>query len=224
MSFRSPNYIPIAQIQSMPIVHKWSDWDPYEIVGRPKPDTMEQLGRVSDRANIAYAIGCAEWVIYRFKLINSETSPLYFIEASWAFEMDEGMDSPPESDEEEWKGPIRGPMDLALMTILNTYYSAENNAAEVEAAFAELIPLHVLTDIRPFLDWRESAISRLQMYYQRDSNNLAGSSVPREALDPSVDLKLSSSEELVRAFLENLDWTGNPYLRRLDEGQSNLSG
>src|SRR6266446_5117909 len=171
MSLPPPPYIPLALLKKMPVVHRWDDWDPYSLLGTQDEETQTRLRRVSDRAQIAYAIACAEWVVYRFQDLCDDTRPYGFLEASWASEMSSEFVTPPQLVADEWRGPIRGPIDLALVTIINTFYTTEDGAGHVDAAFAERIPLHVLTDHTPFLRWRERILVRLEDLSRRELNS-----------------------------------------------------
>lgn len=150
-----PDYIPLNVISEKKLSHKWDAWDPYETLGDRNEETMEQLSRVSNRAIIAYAIACSEWVIFRLSKQFETSVPYKFIQACWAFEMEKSYRAPPPLKEKDWEGPIFGAIDLALVTILNTYYVTEEEAAETEAAIGELIALHVLEDKAQFISWRK---------------------------------------------------------------------
>ena len=92
------------------------------------------------------------------------------------------------------------PVDLALVTIRNTQSDIEDGQGEVEASFAERIPLHLLADPAPFLNWREQALERLQRYFPRMNDGRGVAPAPRETLDPAVDLARADQAELVDLF------------------------
>ena len=195
MSHSPPSYVPVDVIKDMPVVHGWDDWDPYVLLGTQDPDTQANLARLTDRAQIAFAIACAEWVVYRFQNLCDDRRPYDFIEAAWASEMSSDYSVPPQFAEDEWRGPIRAPIDLSLVTIINTFYSTEDGAGDVDATFAERIPLHVLNDQTRFLRWRNSVLVRLQELFPRESGDANGAPVPREAMDPDIDV----TEETLKA-------------------------
>jgi hypothetical protein len=215
MALPPPSYVPLALLEKMPVSHRWNDWDPYSLLGTQDPTTQMRLARVSDRAQIAYAIGCAEWVTYRFQHLFDDLRPYEFLEASWACEMSSDFATPPQLAEEEWQGPIRAPIDLSLVTILNTFYTTEDGSGEVDAAFAERIPLHVLTDHAPFLQWRDRVFDRFEKLFHRETNDLLGSPVPREAMDPDVPVSEEMLDKYVGQFFSQLGQTANPFLRKV---------
>jgi hypothetical protein len=122
--------------------------------------------------------------------------------------------TPPQFAADEWQGPIRAPIDLSLVTILNTFYTTEDGAGSVDAAFAERIPLHVLTDHAPFLGWREKVFDRFEEVFHREPNDSLGTPVPREAMDPDIPISEAMLGECVGRFLSQLDET-NPFLRKV---------
>lgn len=181
---------------------------------------MLLLDQLSDRAIIAYSIACAEWVVARFSRVSRDEHPLRFLEACWAFEMDRHLAAPPPNQDDEWKGSIRGALDMAMVTVLNTYYTTEDGVGEIEGAFNEKVVLHVLLDPQLFLVWRGTVLSRLHRLYPRDPANSWGDPVPREALDPRVQLESTDFGECVRLFLSSLSPATNPLLRRIEGDNS----
>jgi hypothetical protein len=201
----------------MPLKHRWDDYDPYSLFSEPPVDIVLLLSKISNRGKFAFAIGCAEWVVYRFKDFSDDPRPLQFIEACWAVEMSSKFESPDESEDEEWEGPIRGPIDLALMTILNTFYASEDGNAEEDAAFAAMIPPHVLPDPEVFLVWRDQVLSNLAATYPYSTQDPLGDPIPRESLDITITLDEVQRIALVKTYLLTLPKKGNPFLMRADD-------
>lgn len=215
MTLPAPSYLPLALLKDMPVRHSWDDWDPYSLLGVQDEEIQRRLAQVSDRAQIAYSTACAEWVVYRFEDLFDDIRPYQFLEAAWASEMSSDFVIPPQLVADEWQGVIRAPIDLALVTILNTSYSTEDGVGHVDAAFAERIPLHVLTDPAPFLAWRAKILDRFEELFPRDPNDPAGVPVPREAMNPDVPILKEMLNEYVTRFLSQLDESANPFLRKV---------
>jgi hypothetical protein len=217
MTLERATFVPYDRIQKAPVTHAWSDWNPYSVLGESNSDTELALAQLTDNACIAYAAACAEWVVGRFALMLDDSRPWQFLEACWAYEMSDQFRCPPESNEAEWKGPIRGPIDLALMTVLNTAYAVEDESAHIDAAFAELIPLHVIADQSLFLQWREQVLPKLRGLAARESVGRARLPVPREALDPRLSVTERLARELAARFLARVDPSKNPFLVRIPQ-------
>ncbi|SEJ03067.1 hypothetical protein SAMN04244572_02497 [Azotobacter beijerinckii] len=205
-------FVPAA-VASQPLHYDWDSWDPYSLLGSPDEETVGLLEQVSDRAQIAYAIGCAEWVAQCLGERLETDRPLLYIEAFWAFEMDQRIASPAETVEAEWQGRILAPMDLALMTVLNTYYTSADGNGALEAAFAECIPRHLLDDRQAFFAWRKAVLARLLAHYPRQEDDPWGAPVPREALDPARPLTPEAQEHYVADFFSRLSPGANPLIR-----------
>lgn len=212
MSFKLLSYIPVATISKASTNYEWDEWDPYAPLGKHDEDTMDRLNLLSHRAIISYSIGCAEWVVGRFSRLFKNHDPYDFLEACWAFEMDKGYEVPSPLKEEEWQGPVLGAIDLALVTIINTYMSTDEGDPVVEAALGELIALHVLEDAEPFKVWREQLLKRFFQLYRRSDTDIWGKPVPREALDLNMQIDLKNYEGFVKAFLSSLDTKENQIL------------
>ncbi|QDH70345.1 hypothetical protein [Marilutibacter alkalisoli] len=211
-----PAYIDLAALQRSPVAFLWDDWDPYASLGKFDPDTEERLSAMSDRAIIAFTIGCAEWVAARLWRNRPEPTPFRFMEACWAYNMTDNLFwLPPESDEREWQGKELAPIDLALMTILNAIYGTEDATSADEGALAEQIALRVLPGPSGFPEWRREALQRLAQLCPRLPTDSLGPPVPKEALDPAMPLHALDAQKSVADFLEGLDTDRNPYLRRI---------
>ena len=217
MSLSAPTYVPVESWRHVLPSYAWSDWNPYEAVGHPDALREDELRRLSGRAILAYTIACAEWVVYRLTGFLDDARPEWFLEAAWAFEMSERFAAPVESVEAEWKGPVRGAVDLALMTVLNAIYSLRDGAVEVDAAFAEQLAQHVVPEMEPFLAWRGRVLPRLANQYPAN-HEARYRYVPREATDPDYNIcDEDHAEALVMAFLRNLDTATNPMLEPVSE-------
>lgn len=223
---KSPPAVPIDDLARRihaPVRHEWDSWDPCAAVGHGDLRTQALLRFVSDRAKLAFAIGCAEWVIERLQpWLENDQTPWKFIEACWVFEMSPGHALPPESEESAWQGPILGPVDLALMTILNTAIGFEDDNAEVDSAFAAQLAIHVIASRQAFLHWRRVVLHRLRRNFPIDSDDRCGSPVPREALMIGLPFDPCSNGAYVHEFLADVDASSNVFI--IGPGDRPLTG
>ena len=200
-----------------PVDYAWDDWEPYSLLGDDDLCMQTLLRSVTDRAKLAFAIACAEWVVTRLDpWLEGDITPWKFIEACWAFEMSDRFALPAESDESEWKGKVRAPVDLALMTILNTAIGFEDDNAEVDAAFAAQIALHVLVERGAFLRWRRLVLHRLRRMYPKTQDATAGDErgvpVPREVLMFPMSIEPQKADSAVEAFMAAVNVHSNPFV------------
>ncbi|NJO18429.1 MAG: hypothetical protein HC877_22650 [Thioploca sp.] len=120
--------------------------------------------------------------------------------------------APPELEDENWKGNIRGAINLALMTVLNTLYGIEDESPEAEAAFADKVALHVLDSDAEYIKWREKILKKLEKTYRRDEQDPLGMKIPREIINPNLDIPIEEHKVLIESFLSKIDIQVNPFL------------
>jgi hypothetical protein len=210
---RSP-FIPETAIYTTPPTYAWDEYDPYSVLADRDRTTEGSLEKLTDRAQVAYALGCAEWVVFTLLPLIEDDRPLQLLEAFWAFQMSDYYALPDELIEEEWQGPIRGPIDLSLVTVRNTVILAEEGNSQIHAAFSELIPLYVLCDPAPFFTWRTHALEILQRFAS-NATTQRGDPIPRELIMnlPGMQPQLPAGEWMNR-FLASVDPAQNPFLAR----------
>lgn len=204
-------FVPVDQIAQTALSFQWDDWDPYAAVGNPASERVDILGFYADRALVGYATACAEWVTYRFSKLSDDETPYRFLEALWVYGVDPRYMPPPESNEDEWKGPVRGPIDLALMTVLNTIASTDDGKPEVDAALAEQIAWHVVDDKSLFVTWRDRCLQRLTPYYPRSLQREKTGGIAPQWFDLQVDPAQNPS--FATEFLRSVVWNENAFLR-----------
>lgn len=211
MSLSIPSYIPVRSLRRTPIFHDWDAYDPYSILPAVQVSTLESLCHVSDRALIAFAIGCSEWVVFRFLDYLSDDRALSYLEACWVFEVSENVYLPREQKAEEWTGRVLAAIDLSMLTIINTVYFTEDGQGHLKAAFAECLPLHVIAEVDLFITWRDLVLKRLCRLFPRDASNPWGAAVPRQALDPDFPIDRVNIPGIMYDFLEQA--SGNVYVQ-----------
>ena len=208
-----PRYIPVGQISIQPVTHTWDDWDPFEALSEPEARTKQKLRETSNRAISVFALGCAEWVIYRLGCHFSDNLPYDYLDAFWCF-LQAGTDSaPPPTDDEEWQGVIRGPINLALMTVLNTIYLAEDGAPTQNGALAPQIVRHVIGPDDLFSKWEATVLDRLCAACPRVETDPDGIPLPRVLLDPEIAIHHLDFADAVRHDLSRLNRGSNRFLR-----------
>ena len=200
----------------MPLSHRWDDWDPYPLIAPNNPKTEADLGGISDWAKLVFAIGCAEWVVVRLAPDASGDRAWQYIDACWAHALSEDYALPEELDDEEWEGPMLGPVCLALVTIVNTKYGFDEDNAELDAGFAEQVARHVLPDPAPFFRWRDAVLQRLLSVAPADAAPAPGMRLPRQVLDPDEPIDSAMLNVLRKRALDEIDLADNPFVARLE--------
>ena len=215
-AYRFSDYIPLDDVSKAAIEFEWNDWDPFEPLGEPDEETKTVLERMSNYGITAFALGCAEWVVARLLRSIRESSPLEYLDAFWYFLLGGSDTPPPPTDDQEWEGPVLGPINLALMTVLNTIYLSEDGPPVQNGALSAQIVLHVLpTSARgAFLAWQATVLNRLSLTCRRRPESPDGGPIPRGYLNPAIDLATYNASSEVQHDLASISVATNRFLRR----------
>lgn len=215
MAYRLPDHVLRREgVQASP-PYAWDDWDPYSKIALPDPALKAQLTGVSNLGITAFALGCAEWVVGALPDGEHVSETFNYLEAFWVYVFGFPEAVPPETEDDEWKGPVRGAINLSLMTVLNTIVLAEFGPPAQNGAFAARIAAHVLTDMKAFLNWQNEVVERLLQFCKRSSQNEEGDPLPRELLDTARQYDANQSRLLIQDAIDRTDFSKNPLLRSL---------
>jgi len=215
MTLPLPAYLERAKVQDRNLRFAWDDHR-YELAYTPLDKAARaRMERLSQRAILAFAVSCAEWIFYRFRPVSFPPFLDDYIEAAWAAVIDARYANYYlEPRGEEWQGPDRKPLAVALMLLVDTIVRVENDDhPDIGALSLANLAAHVMTDPTPFHDWRERIVTRLERLYPLNPRDTRGEPVPREALDPDFDFRPEMAPALIGAFLQRLDYKTNPFLR-----------
>jgi hypothetical protein len=208
--------IQTTDIQDNTIRYKWDDWNVEQAEEPIDEDFYKRLEGISQRANIAFTIGTAEWIIYRFGSVSNDSLPIQYLEAAWAQIVHwryAGYSWNDFTKKAEWSGPVRGPLDIAMTRVMFAIQQAEaDENPELRAAWITNLAQYLMANPTPYRRWCEWVMERLESLYRRDPEEKLGEVVPREALDPDFDLKVEKTESLINRFLGTLDYNTNPFL------------
>ncbi|NJK32784.1 MAG: hypothetical protein HC927_10450 [Deltaproteobacteria bacterium] len=212
----------LAELASVDLRYAWDDWNVHPYFRPGDAEVRERALGLSHRARIALTIAIAEWVVHRFDRVSADQLCHDYLEALWAWNIDWRYAIPFRPDDREWQGPIRGPLELALVIANDAFEtSEEQGASEAAPAWMSQLARHLLPDPAPFLSWRDAVIARLEQHhpweYDEDDffleHDFRGARVPREIFDLSRAYDPSEAERLLAAFVRRLIGNPNPFLR-----------
>lgn len=213
MGLSEPHYIRAAQVLDPALRYEWDDWQLQAIFDKDENAFRERMGRLSYRAALAFTIATGEWIVHRYDAVSADPEPLLHMEAMWAGVVDSRYVRYWEPPDENWLGPIRGPLRLAIIFTLEAMVDGDAcGDVGLSADRAANVAVRVLPDSRPYLTWREQIVERLERLYPFDAADPMGDVVPREAMDPAVEFDASMTEELVDRFLRGLAPGANRFL------------
>jgi hypothetical protein len=225
MTLPVPAYISTAQIVTNSVRYRWDEWNVNDYFLGLDKDQFERLDALSDAANLALAIGCGEWICHRFATLSNDPDPQHFVEAAWAAIIHPAYCMDVETNDDEWRGPIRGPLNLVISILHDGIHRRDTDPHEAtRACWMYNLAQHVLPRTNEFEEWFEVCVLRLQTHHPRleeddpwEEGPPFGTPVPREALDPSVPYDPKDAPGLLDRFLRGLDPTQNPFLAERDD-------
>jgi len=209
-----PEYLAHSGVQDRALRYTWDDINPSAAYEPLDDALLDRLSRISQRANVAFAIACAEWVVHRLGAVAQDSTPSEYLEAAWAGIVDAAYTLYYEPDLSEWEGPARMPLAVAMILVADCLVRMEDDDhPEFNSASLAGLAEHLLADAAPFRAWRETILTRLELLYPLESKDTRGSIVPREALDPDYDFRPEEAPKLITKFLQGLDFKRNAFLR-----------
>lgn len=205
----APEFVRSVALPEFP----WNDWDPYPALGERSDETEFRLLKVSEKARLAYAIGCAAWVVAMLNRGEADDEAWAFLDAAWLCQVSDRFVVPEApADSLAWEGPRGGPIHLALITVENCFSGTEEGNSEIDASFAELIPAVVAADVGAFREWS----SRLLLFLASASpaSETEGIPVAPETLAVWRTRDVDPVKS-VREFVAAVTTASNPFIDEL---------
>jgi len=227
-----PKYIRDAGISSAEELHEWDEWNIRSYYMFEDGDQFTRLDGLTDKANTALVIASGEWVCERFRLLDRDPRPLQFLEASWAAVVNLAYCQFTVTEDDEWRGPVRGPLAMTMTIVNDALFGLEDNPdVAYRSCWMFNLARHVLPSTDAFDRWFETCVARLEVTHnsaddvpgeEEDDDPFTkvpwhGSPVPREAFDLSFQYQRELAPGLLDGFLRSLRPSENPYLRNAQE-------
>jgi hypothetical protein len=216
MALSLPRYVRLLAIRDNVLRYKWDDWN-VEQAEEPIDEVLfKRLVGISYRADVAFTIGTAEWIVFRFTSLCNDALLLQYLEAAWAQLIDlhyGGIRWDNFTAAQDWTGPVKCPLKVCMNHLADALEEAdEGDEPAFLAALVANLAKYVITDPRQYLTWQERALNRLEVLYRRDSEESLGEVIPKEVLDPDRQFSVEQTEVLINRFLRALDYRSNPFL------------
>lgn len=219
MTMDVPRYIAASRCWEAPLRYKWDDWELDQFESPVDEALLERLAGLSQRANVAWTIACAEWICHRLAPhMAGDLLPFQRLEAAWAQVVDARYSLALSDPPDRWPGPVKRPVlrSLELIDFAVDAADRDGEPEQVGAAIARLAE-HVMVNPAPFRSWQATVLDRLEALYPLDPDEALGEVVPREALDPGRKFDPRSTPELIGRLLDLLARSDNPFLRSRQE-------
>ncbi|GJH29932.1 hypothetical protein [Caballeronia novacaledonica] len=224
MTLACPPYFD-ATLRQLAVLYPWDDWDVKRAYRPADPAVHATLTPLPRRAQIGMTIAIGEWIVCRLDKVDPDSDPKDYIEAAWCGNIHTVYCPYVEFDDDDWRGPVRRPLQLVMAIINDAFYFEGVDPAE-NAAWMFRLAEHVLPRTDSLVAWRDAVVPRLARYFPtpvvdefdfsydwQESEPL----VPREWFNPAFDAPSWDADVLARRFLAGVDFLDNPFARTPDE-------
>jgi hypothetical protein len=227
----TPPHIRTSSIGSPTLQFPWDERQVRQYYWTVETHQFERLDALTNEANLALSLAVGEWVFHRFASVNTDSVPLQFLEAAWASMVHPAYCIYTETDNDQWRGPVRGPLAAAI-TIANDAIFCLRDDPHVATRVCWMCNLarHVLPATGEFDVWFDACVLRLERYHSKltekrpagrtglfDDPLIFTRPVPREACDPQQPYDPIQMTTLIDRFLTRLQPASNSFLRAAAE-------
>jgi hypothetical protein len=218
------SHIKRANVADQSLQFPWDGSNTQVAEGETDTDLVDRLSAISQRANVAYATSLTEWILGRFRTFPGLEDAYNYVEASWAMAIDlrycrvvwQDFPNSLRPGCEKWEGPIKGPVELAMLRLQETIGSlVEEGDPEYTASKLWQLACHVMPSseaLRKLREWNDIIWDRMKRTAARAEGDLLGDVVPRDFFDPGLRLPLEDLQATVNQFLMALIPAENPFL------------
>ena len=220
MNLVRPSYID-ADLAAAPITHSWDDSNVRSAYRPGDPNLIARLEPLSTRAQLALTVAVAEWIVTRLSGADPDPVPAQYLQAAWAGTVHQAFCPYIEFNDNEWRGPVRGPLHV-VMALYNDALHFEDADQEENAAWICQLAELVLPSTDSFHAWLDAVISRLEEWFpapDEDEFDFAYDwqaeepFCPRECFDPAFTFDPADAPGLITAFLATIEDHNNPFMR-----------
>jgi hypothetical protein len=221
MSIPRPRYLPASMFEGPALKYTWDDWDVAAFYTDVDKELVQQWADLFEPAVCGLTIAISEWVLFRQFALENDPLIIKFLEAAWCANIDRRYSEGLEVSRNDWLGPIRGPVRVAMKLLHSTLYESQegpDKPVEGPALMSRLVE-HVCGVKEEFRQWRAQCVDRLRKYYVAPpalddmfDEQTSKVMVPREAFDPEFPFDPEDARILVDQFLRKIDFASNLFL------------
>lgn len=203
---------------------EWDEWRFQSFFYYALDDERDQLSALTPNANRAFAIAICEWVEHRFSGLSKDKTPLDYICSGWAALINSEYSQYFDYDDQEWQGPVRGPLMAAFGIVNEIFYeSGDDPDMAMRTCFALNLARHVMPPESGFEEWFEAVLSRLQTHHLLEEdphmvpdifskNFPTGRAVGRDAFDLERNYYPQGADQRLAKFVTRQASLGNQFI------------
>lgn len=200
----------------------WDEWRIHEDYAESETGFEERLELLTDAANLALTIALGEWIVAGLKSYDDPDGTIaHYVQSAWAAFSVRFRPTYFETDDEDWRGPWRGMLNMTLIVVNDAIFCRDEDPDVADRAnqllfyCQKLFPKH-----RDFDDWLTECLDRLETdfpYRDGDPPMIglpARPIIPREVFGPRT-LRPADPSAMVDAYLDRVALS-NPFLSGAD--------
>lgn len=212
----TPNFLINLNLSKEPIKFSWNDDNATELYSKDVPVVERALVPVSILGVMAFSTACAEWVAARFVGTPRREILCQIIEAAWAAQFDLNLFQPltglKERFEKDFSGPAKGAIFHTSSVLRYSIKLIQQDDPRLsDAASVNILAEHVLSDKKPFRDWRARAIKYLSENSPSGKKDKVGKPIPREYFWSFRSLDKDSAKS-IKDFVSAAQTAKNPFV------------
>lgn len=196
----------------------WDEWRIHEDYADSETGFEERLELLSDAANLALTIALGEWIATGLRSYDDpDRTVAHYVQSAWAAFSVRFHPTYFETDDEEWRGPWRGILNMTLIVVNDAVFCRDEDPDVADRANQLLFYCQKLFPGLPvFDDWLKECLDRLESafpYREGDSPMIdlpAHPVIPREAFGPGI-VRPADPAAMIDAYLDRIA-PSNPFL------------
>lgn len=214
---------------TLELSYVWDEWQIKNYYMFAPEELFTRLDKITNKANTGLTLAIGEWICFRFSRLSVDPVPLQFLQAAWAGSVHPAYCSYVETNDDEWRGPVREPLAVVIAIANDALFCLRDDPnVATRVCWMKNLAKHVLPETQLFEKWFEFTVQRLSQFHTKtveikaDQINLfeefpgQGKPVPREAFDPNYDYSPKLAPQLWDRFLKDLPAQNNPFLNNAD--------
>ncbi len=195
----------------------WDEWKIHDDYANAKTGFEQRLEEISDGGNIALGIALAEWIVAALREYDREKLVLHYIQSAWAAFSLKHSPTYFETDDDDWRGPFRGMLNMTLIILNDAIYCRDEDPDVADRTNQILFyALKLFSNSADFIDWLEVCVVRLESNnpLKEPRTEIFGlpfnPPIPRETFGAEY-ASINNPQNLIEAYLDKVS-LGNPFL------------
>ena len=184
----------------------------------------DRLLELTPNASLALAIGSANWILARLAPFDADRPARDFVQAMWADIAREWRCHWYSPEDEDYAGPVRGPMIMAMSILYDVLEQIGDNPVIADrATWMHNLALHVLESDAAYKVWFYQVVERLERWHSWeieggrepdifDPSFPRGGPVAAEVLVPEMPYNPKQAADLLERLIQWERRLGNPFI------------